>query len=163
MDSLKVNFSYLNNIISNVIRREIDCLTDELYKADTIYFVSDNSLTKDIAPFLLSLDSRDVMPLKDFKEDASSNAVLLGVFFGKVDNKTANQVKAFNQSGRTVLITDEYDNGEPLQSRETIGVHIPAEVESSEQKRVLIKQTLHLILDDINLKIKSKEASKPLI
>lgn len=61
------------------------------------------------------------------------------------------------------LITNEYNNGDLLHSRETIGMHVPAEVESAEQKTMLIKQALHLILDDINLKIKSKEASKPVM
>lgn len=89
--------------------------------------------------------------------------MLLGIFFEKVDEKTVSQVKAFNKTGRTVLMTNEYDNSELLQSRETIGVHLPQGVESPVQKKVLIKQAIHLILDDVNLKIQSKEASKPVM
>lgn len=163
MDSLKVNFNHLDNIISNVIRREIDCLTDEVYKADKIYCITDSKLTRNIGGLLNSINCREVLELKELKESLPTNAVLLGIFFDKVDEKTVSQVKAFNKTGRTVLITDEYDNGELLQSRETIGVHIPAEVESPVQKKVLISQALHLILDDINLKIQSKEASKPVM
>lgn len=59
MDSLKVNFNYLDSIISNVIRREIDCLTDEVYKADKIYCVTDSNLTQDIEVLLNSINSRE--------------------------------------------------------------------------------------------------------
>lgn len=161
MDSLKVNFNQLENIISNIIRREIDCLTDELYKADKIYYVADSDLTKDIGLLMNCLSSKEVVELKDSKNTSATNAVLMGIFFDEVDEKARKQVKAFNETGRTVLITTDYDNSELLQSRETIGMHIPAEIESPVQKNVLLKQALHLILDDINLKIQSKEASKP--
>lgn len=163
MDSLKVNFNHLDNIISNVIRREIDCLTDEVYKANKIYYITDSKLTRNIGDLLNSINSREVMELKELNGASPTNAVLLGIFFDKVDEKTVSQVKGFNKAGRTVLITNDYDNAELLQSRETIGVHIPAEVESSVQRKVLINQAMHLILDDINLKIQSKEASKPVM
>ncbi|TVP90874.1 hypothetical protein [Alkalibacterium sp.] len=163
MDSLKINFNQLDSIISNVIRREIDCLTDELYKASQIYYIADSQLSSDIAPLLTSLTSRDVKEMKNPEDITDASSVLICFSFGEMDEKRIEQIRAFNKKGRTVLITSDYDKSELLQCRETIGVHIPTGIESALQKKVLIRQALHLILDDINLKIQSKEASKPVI
>ncbi|EXJ23609.1 hypothetical protein ADIAL_0872 [Alkalibacterium sp. AK22] len=158
MDNLQINFKLLESVISNVIRREIDCFTDEVYKAKEVYLTAEEDLTEYIRPFMHKLNANE-LDLHALKE-VSDEALLICVADKKLSKERVEHIQRFNLKGRVTLITTDYEYGEVLNSRETIGISLPTTVSSDRQRCTLFRQAVTMILDDVLLKLDSKGSSR---
>lgn len=159
MDNLKTNFKLLETVISNVIRREIDCFTDEVYKAKKVYLMADSEITDYIKPFTDRLNAERLSSL-DSPGEVPKESLLICITDKRLSEEMSGLVHRFNKKGRTIVITTDYEQSEMLYSRETIGISLPSTVSSDRQQTMLFRQAVTFILDEVLLKLDSKGSSR---
>lgn len=153
MDYVQENFNALTSAVSSVIRREVDCLTDEIYSSRKKYFCSDLNLSDIIRPFMQRQQVLEINKRFDVEEINASD-ILICVSFECKSERLDEIVQLFKENNsKIVLITaNTYSNIAEL-SKEVIGVSLDGYKLDEETQIDIFSQVVLVLLGVINRKL----------
>ena len=106
MDYVQENFNALTSAVSSVIRREVDCLTDEIISSEQKYYCSDLNLSDIIRPFMQHHEVLEIENRIDVGEINSSD-VLICVSFECKSERLDEIVQYFKENNAKIVLISE--------------------------------------------------------
>jgi len=154
MDYVQENFNALTSAVSSVIRREVDCLTDEIISSEQKYYCSDLNLSDIIRPFMQHQEVLEIENRIDVGEINSSD-VLICVSFECKSERLDEIVQYFKENNaKIVLIAANKKSNIAYYSKEIIGVSVDGYELDEGTQRDIFSQVVLLLLGVINRKLK---------
>lgn len=144
MDVLQQNINHLLPAVDSLIRREVDCLIDDLLMAKTV------SLLNDPFPF----DLNHLFVARNQKEEQNTESkkrdVLLCVSFDGENEEFIREAKEFKQKGNQVLtITTNRHSTLAEMSDRVVGFNLKVSEIDKEFKTALYEQVIYILFSTI--------------